>query len=370
MSDQDLYSVLGVPRTASPEEIKKAYRRLARRYHPDVNPGNREAEERFKRISLAYDVLSDPEKRKIYDEFGISGLQAGFDPEKARQARGRGTSGTEGFGFGKYTSFEDIFSDLGDFFGGTFRRGRGPSRGRDLEYAIEIDLLDSIRGAQRVVAVRRPVVCPACQGLGGEGSRVCPECGGRGEIRFGGGPLAFGRTCPRCDGTGRVNVGTCSRCGGNGRIEETERLNVRIPAGIDEGQKIRLAGKGEPGIRGGPPGDLYITVRLRPHPWLERRGLDLFLDLPVTVGEAALGATIVVPTPTGEVSLRLPPGSQSGRKLRLRGKGVRDERSGAVGDLYVRLLVHVPTDGSETVRRAVGELEKCYSENPRKHLNL
>ena len=375
MADKDLYATLGVSRSATTEEIRKAYRKLARKHHPDVNPGNKKAEERFKEISLANDVLSDPEKRKIYDEFGMQGLQAGFDPNRARQWRGGADAGpaggAEGFGFGKYSSFEDIFSDLGDLFGGrgAGRAGGGRGRGRDLEYSMEIDLLDSIRGATQMIALRRPTMCTTCNGSGGEGSQACPECGGSGSIRFGGGPLAFGQMCPRCEGSGKVVAKPCAKCGGTGRVEETERLSVRIPAGVDEGSKIRLAGKGAPGSGGGPAGDLYITVHLRPHEFLERKGLDLFLDLPVTVGEAALGASIKVPTPSGEVNLRLRPGSQSGQRLRLRGKGIRDERAKATGDLYVRLLVQVPTDG-EKARQAVTELEQCYAESPRKNLRL
>jgi molecular chaperone DnaJ len=378
MAQKDLYEVLGVSRKAKTDEIKKAYRKLARKHHPDVNPGNKAAEDRFKEISFAHDVLSDPEKRKIYDEFGSQGLQSGFDPERARQYRQwqstggpAASGGAETGGFGKYGSFEDIFSDLGDLFGGRTRRAaRGPVPGRDLEYAMEIDLLDSIRGASQMITLRKPATCPQCKGAGGEGVAPCPECGGTGEVRLGGGPLAFGRACTRCGGTGSVVAKPCPRCGGNGSIEETERLNVRIPAGIDEGSKIRLAGKGEPGTRGGAPGDLYITIHLRPHPFLERRGLDLHLDLPITVGEATLGASVRVPTPSGEVSLRLPPGSQSGQRLRLRGKGIRDAKSKTTGDLYVRLLVQVPKDGGEKVRRAVADLEECYEDSPRKNLKL
>ncbi len=380
MNQKDLYAVLGVSRQASAEEIKKAYRKLARKFHPDVNPGNKQAEERFKEISFANDVLSDPEKRKVYDEFGAQGLQGGFDADRARQYRERQTSGGEGAGsgFGRYSSFEDVFSDLGDLFGGTSGGGRfgararrgGAVRGRDLEYSLEIDLLDAIRGATQTIAVPKPKLCPQCAGAGGERPRACPECGGSGQIRVGAGPVAFGRSCSRCSGTGQVVSKPCPRCGGSGHVDEIERLSVKIPAGVDEGSKIRLAGKGEAGVGGGPPGDLYIAIHLRPHSFLERKGLDLFLDVPVTVGEALLGATIQVPTPGGEVSLRLPPGSQSGSRLRLRGKGVKEPKSKATGDLYVRLLVQVPRNGGDKARRAVADLEECYTENPRKNFRL
>jgi molecular chaperone DnaJ len=369
VAQKDLYAALGVARGASAEEIKKAYRKLARRHHPDVNPGNKQAEERFKEISFAHDVLSDPEKRKIYDEFGVEGLASGFDAERARQYRDwQSRARPEAGGFGKYTSFEDVFSDLGELFGG--HRASASRRGADVEYALELDLLDAIRGATKTIEIRRPVPCPRCGGAGGEVAQGCPQCEGRGQVRIGAGPMSFGRTCPRCSGTGRIYARPCSRCGTSGRIDQTDRLSVRIPAGVDEGSKIRLAGKGEPGTSGAPPGDLYIHVHLRPHPVLERRGQDLYLDLPVTVGEAALGASVTVPTPGGDVSLRIPPGSQSGQRLRLRGLGVKEAKSKSVGDLYVRLLVQVPRDGGERTRRAVEELEQCYEESPRKSLKL
>jgi molecular chaperone DnaJ len=371
MARKDLYEVLGVGRKASADEVKKAYRKLARKHHPDVNPGNKQAEERFKEISFANDVLSDPDKRKIYDEFGFEGLQSGFDADRARQYREwQSSGGAEGPGFGKYSSFEDVFSDLGDLFGGRGRGFRGPGRGADLEYSLELDLLDAVRGATRTITLRRPVACPQCGGAGGKGATVCPQCEGTGQVRVGAGPIAFGRACPRCSGTGRVYSEPCPRCGASGRVDEVDRLSVKIPAGVDEGSKIRLAGKGEAGYNGGPPGDLFINVRLRPHPFLERRGQDLYLDLPVTVGEATLGASVTVPTPDGDVSLRVPPGSQSGQRLRLRGRGVKDAKGNAPGDLYVRLLVQVPHDGGEKARKAVEELEQFYGESPRKNMKL
>jgi len=369
MAQKDLYGALGVGRGASGDEIKKAYRKLARKHHPDVNPGNKQAEERFKEVSFAYDVLSDPEKRKIYDEGGVEGLASGFDPERARQYREwQSRARPEAGGFGKYASFEDVFSDLGDLFGG--RRTTASRRGADVEYALELDLLDAIRGISKTIEFRSPVPCPRCAGAGGEGAQGCPQCEGRGQVRIGAGPMSFGRACPRCSGAGRIYLRPCSRCGTSGRIDQTDRLSVRIPAGIDEGSKIRLAGKGEPGAHGAPRGDLYIHVHLRPHPVLERKGQDLYLDLPVTVGEATLGASVTVPTPGGEVNLRIPPGSQSGQRLRLRGLGVKEAKSKSVGDLYVRLLVQVPRDGGERTRRAVEELEQCYEDSPRKSLKL
>jgi molecular chaperone DnaJ len=373
MAKRDLYADLGVKRTASADEVKKAYRKLARKYHPDVNPGNREAEERFKQISFAHDVLSDPAKRKVYDEFGIEGTQAGFDPERARefkraQSYGPADAGGARGGFGRYSSFEDIFGDLfGSQGGGAADAQRGP----DLEYELEIDLLGAVRGTTVGVALRKPVECPVCHGSGtqGEGA-TCPDCQGRGQVKVGTGPVSFNRRCPRCGGGGRVDLQPCAECRGAGRIEKTERLNVKVPPGVDDGTRIRLAGKGGAGIGGAPPGDLYIVTRVKPHPLLERHGQDLSLNLPLTVGEAIRGATVEVPTPDGPVKLKVPPGSQSGAKLRLRGKGVPAMKGKERGDFYVVLQVQVPPDGTERVREAVSVLEESYARSPRADLRL
>jgi len=375
MATRDLYAELGVKRGASADEIKKAYRKLARKHHPDVNPGNREAEERFKRISFAHDVLSDPEKRRVYDEFGSEGLQAGFDPNRAREFRRARAAGAEDVfaeaghgGFGRYSSFEDIF---GDIFGGRGPGGGPAARGADLESSIEIDLLDAVRGTTATVALAKPVTCEACRGSGAEGAGApCPECGGRGQVKVGAGPLSFGRRCARCAGAGRVSLRACGTCHGRGVVEQTQRLNVKIPAGVDDGSRIRLAGKGAAGTGGAPAGDLYIVTRVRPHPRLERRGQDLHLDLPLTIGEALFGAMVEVPTPTGAVKLRVPPGSQSGTKLRLRGKGVPVMKGGGAGDLYVVLQIQLPPDGDERVREAVKVIEASYGRNPRGDLRL
>ncbi len=389
MAKRDLYADLGVKRTASAEEIKKAYRKLARKYHPDVNPGNREAEEKFKRVSFAYDALSDPAKRKTYDEFGVDGLQSGFDAERAREFKraqsaygggfgggvGRGTgeaAGGDAGGFGgRYSSFEDIFGDLFGGRGAEFTGAEPAQRGPDLESTLEIDLLSAIRGTTATISLTKPVECPTCHGSGTEGGgTTCPECNGSGQTKVGTGPLSFNRRCPRCNGTGRINQRACPQCHGGGRVEKVEKLNVKIPPGVDDGSRVRLAGKGGAGIGGAPAGDLYIVTRVRPHPRLERRGRDLYLQVPVTVGEAIHGATIDVPTPDGTVKLKVPPGSQSGSKLRLRGKGVPDMKGSGRGDLYVVLMVQVPTDGDARVREAVSVLEDSYGRNPRADLRL
>jgi molecular chaperone DnaJ len=372
MANRDLYGELGVKRTATSDEIKKAYRKLARKFHPDVNPGNREAEERFKRVSFAHDVLSDDAKRKAYDEFGEEGLQAGFDADRAREFKRAQESmgaGGAGWGGGRYSSFEDIF---GDIFGG--RGGGGAMQaepGPDIETTLTIDLLDAIRGTTATVQLSKPDECPVCHGTGGQGpGMTCPECRGRGQIKVGGGPMSFGRRCERCHGTGRIPSQPCPACQGRGITEKIEKLNVKIPAGVDDGSRIRLAGKGGAGRGGAPPGDLYIVTQVRPHPRLERRGQDLYLQVPVTIGEAMHGATIDVPTPDATVKLKVPAGSQSGSKLRLRGKGVPAMKGGSRGDLYVVLQVHVPPDGDARVRDAVEALEASYHESPRAGLTL
>jgi molecular chaperone DnaJ len=373
MATRDLYGELGVKRTATAEEIKKAYRKLARKHHPDVNPGNREAEDRFKKISFAYDVLSDPDKRKNYDEFGEEGLQAGFDAGRAREYKRAqesmgGFGGMGGGGGARYSSFEDIF---GDIFGGG-RSGEPPAeQGADVETTLEVDLLDAIRGTTATVALTKPTECAVCHGTGGQGpGTTCPECRGRGQIKMGSGPMSFGRRCERCNGTGRTPSQPCPACHGRGITEKLEKLNVKIPAGVGDGSRIRLAGKGGAGRGGAPPGDLYIVTKVRPHPRLERREQDLYLQVPVTIGEAMHGASIDVPTPDGAVKLKVPPGSQSGAKLRLRGKGVPAMKGGSRGDLYVVLQVHVPPDGDERTREAVQALEASYPGNPRAGLTL
>ena len=373
MAAKDLYAVLGVQRGASADDVKKAYRKLARRHHPDVNPGNKQAEERFKEIAQAYDVLSDPEKRKVYDEFGMEGLQAGFDAARARaahewaqRARAAGDYESAQGGFGRYANFEDIF---GDIFGGGMRAGAQP--GADMEASLEIGLLDAIRGVSTQISIDRPEVCGTCGGSGNDkaSETVCPECKGSGHVQMGRGPMSFERTCPRCGGAGRIGTRACPTCNGRGQTAHRERLNVHIPAGVDTGSRVRVAGKGAPGQGGGPPGDLYIVVRVHPHPLLERRDRDLYLDVPVTVGEAALGATVTVPTPDGEVRVKVPAGSQSGKLLRIRGHGVPALKGDARGDLYIRVMIHVPVDG-EKVRDAIRTMDSAYEKDPRSGLRL
>jgi len=351
-NQKDIYAVLGVAKEAKTEDVKKAYRKLARKYHPDLNPGNKQAEERFKEISFAHDVLSDPDKRKLYDEFGFEGLQPGFDATRAREYRrwaesGHGFSfrpgagpGFETFGStsrGRRRTEEDErgFTDiLNEMFGG-FGSSPADEGGQSIEYPLEVDFWDAIRGTRTAVTVRRPVPCPECHGTGRQGRRAC------------------------------------TRCSGTGHIEEREKLTVKIPPGVSDGARVRVKGKGGAARGGGKPGDLFFVVKVRPHPHIQREGKDLTVEVPVTIGEAMLGSTITVPTPDGRVQLKVPKGSQSGQRLRLSGRGVPDPKGGPPGDLYVRLMVQLPKNGNaERIREAVETLERAYDENPRARLTL
>ena len=346
---KDLYAALGVERSASADDIRKAYRKLARKHHPDVNPGDKAAEEKFKDISFANDVLGDPQKRKLYDEFGLDGLQGGFDPNRAReykrwQESGHGFSfrtddGEDpGFDFGNFRvrggqgGFADIFSEM---FGAGARGTASPESGQDIEHQLEVDFLDALRGITTDVTVRRPTECSTCKG------------------------------------SGRVGRKACTACGGTGFVEKRERLQVKIPAGVADGARVRVSGKGGTGRSGGGSGDLYFVVKVRPHPLMQRDGQDLTLEVPVTVSEAVLGATITVPTAQGAIKLKVPPGSQSGQRLRVPGRGAPDPKGGQPGDLYVRLMVQVPTDGErDKLRDALAQLDKAYGKDPRAELSL
>jgi molecular chaperone DnaJ len=373
MAERDYYQILGVKREATSDEVRKAYRKLARKYHPDINPGNKEAENKFKDISVAYDVLGDAEKRKLYDEFGEAGLAPGFDAEKARsyrqwQQQTSRAGGTHQFDMG---DFGDLFGGLGGIFGGSRRAQAGPSRGGDIEAAMDIDFLDAVRGFQTSITLQRPMECESCHGRGtkpGSKSTTCPECRGTGTTSVIQGPLQFRQTCPRCKGTGRVAGDPCNACKGVGRVVRPDTIRVNIPPGAEPGKRIRLRGKGEAGMRGGAAGDLYIVPRIRPHPLLKRSGRDLSMELPITVGEALHGAKVVVPTPVGAVNVKVPAGAQSGQRLRIKGKGVPAYGQRPAGDLYLVLMVHVPT---EKIRDEIIEnFERAYGEGVRKNLRL
>jgi molecular chaperone DnaJ len=377
MAERDYYQILGVERGASHDDIRKAYRKLARKYHPDINPGNKEAENKFKDISVAYDVLGDEKKRKLYDEFGEAGLAAGFDAEKARSyQQWRQQSARAGGGQGG--DFEFSFDDLGDLFGGlggTFgnrsRSSTRPARGQDIESSMEIDFLDAVRGFQTSITLERPVPCDVCHGSGtkpGSKPRTCTECGGSGTLSVGQGPMQFRQTCPRCMGSGQLPGDPCATCGGSGRVARPDTIRVNVPPGAEPGKRIRLRGKGEAGVRGGPAGDLYITPRIRPHSLLTRSGRDLTMDLPITVGEAVRGAEVDVPTPTGTIKVKISAGAQSGQLLRIRGKGVAAHGQTPAGDLYLRLLIRVPKD--TVARDVIDKIEQGYAEDVRGNVRL
>lgn len=385
MAGKDYYSILGVDRTAKTAEIKKAYRKLARKYHPDVNPGNAEAEGTFKEISQAHDVLSDPEKRKIYDEFGEEGLRAGFDPQQARQYRQwqqaggfGGGQGTYGFydvggdqkGF-KYSGFEDVFSDL---FGGGRGAGpaRGPSRGADVESSLEVDFITAIKGGTTRVTLQRNQPCSQCGGAGQiplPGNPVCKTCNGTGQTRVAQGPFNFTQPCPDCGGTGRMGQ-RCGACGGTGVVRGTETIDVKIPAGVDNGSRIRLAGKGEPGPAGGPTGNLYIVIKVRPHPVFTRDGDDLDVEVPVSISEVMSGAEITIPTVSGDVQLKIPKGTKSGQRLRLKGKGVPNLKTKKSGDMFVTVRVQVPPSDDPEALAAAQTLERFYRTDLRRGIRL
>jgi molecular chaperone DnaJ len=337
MAERDYYQILGVSRSASQEDIRKAYRKLARKYHPDINPGNKEAENRFKEISVANDVLSDPQKRKLYDEFGEAGMAAGFDAEKARSYRQWQTQSARAGGTRHEFNMEDLgdlFGGLGNIFGAGRRMRTGPSRGQDIEATMDIDFLDAVRGFQTSLTLQRPLPCDSCHGTG----------------------------------TKPGSSATCPICGGSGRVQRLDTIRVNIPPGAEAGKRIRLRGRGEAGLRGGPAGDLYIVPRIHSHPLLTRSGRDLTMELPITVGEAVLGATVEIPTPSGPVKVRVPAGAQSGQRLRVKGKGVAAHGTSPAGDLYLQIMIRVPKDN--VAHDTVEKFERGYSEDVRKNMRL
>ncbi len=369
---KDLYKILGVKRDSSQEEIKKAYRKLARKWHPDINPGNKTAEERFKDISAAYDCLGNEERRKLYNEFGEEGLHTGFNAEKARQYKQWGAyqqqedSGEtwSGQGFGRYRSYEDIF---GDIFSGGMERG-----GRDLEHDLTIDLISALKGFDTELSMQKNKVCTACNASGIDPDSpisTCTTCSGSGRINVAEGPIQFTKPCPNCHGHGRKGR-SCSKCGGTGRIQSFERIKVTIPQGVGEGSRIRLAGKGEPGYNGGQPGDLYLNIHVKPHNLLKREGDDLFMEIPITVAEAIIGGTISVPTIDGKVNVKIPPKSQSGQTLRLKGKGAVNLKSKKRGNLMLKLIVKVPQTDDREIFKAAEKINGFYKEDPRDNIRF
>jgi molecular chaperone DnaJ len=373
---QDYYEVLGVPRRAGLKDIRTAFRKLARKYHPDLNPGDKAAEERFKQIQEAYDVLSDSKKRQMYDQYGF--YSENLPPGGYPSGPSANDSGVNfdfgGFDFGSGTgtagggtSFRDLFSQ---FFGGRSGHAGEPEHepGGDLEYQIEIDFWDAVRGGVKKLSITRMDVCDTCHGTGAVGSpQTCPTCHGTGSIQQAAGKMRFNVPCTRCGGTGKLRT-ACRTCGGEGRVRRTETIDVRIPAGVANGGRVRVPGKGNSGTMGASAGDLYLRVVVRPHPFFERRGNDLYIQVPVTVAEATLGAKIEVPTMDGRALVRIPPGTNSGKTLRLRDKGVPNVRDGARGDQYVQIQVVVPQPTDERVRTLMKDLERVAHEDPRRDL--
>jgi molecular chaperone DnaJ len=356
------YDVLGVSKGASADEIKKAYRKLAREFHPDRNPGDASAEERFKEVQGAYDLLSDPEKRKQYDTFGSANGRGGFQGGNVN--------------FGDFNVGD--LGDLGDLFGGLFGgrgggAGGGRTRGRrgsDVEVEINLSFEDSLKGVETKIPVTLETACSECHGSGakpGTAPKICPECHGRGVVAESQGFFALSQPCPRCHGNGTVIEDPCPRCGGSGRERMTKRYTVKIPAGVKDGTRIRLKGKGEAGFAGGEAGDLYVVTRVQPSKLYERRGDDLVVDLPVKFSEAALGATVEVPTPDGPVSVKVKPGTQDGTLLRVKGKGAPKLKASGRGDLLARVKVEVPKKLNKRERELLEELGRG-SRDPREAL--
>jgi molecular chaperone DnaJ len=352
------YQVLGVPKTATDDDIKKAYRKLARENHPDANQGDAAAEERFKEIQGAYDTLSDAEKRKQYDTFGANG------------PRGRGRPGPGGFGY-ENVDLSDLLGQFGGIFGrgGGGRRGRPqPERGADLESRVRLSFEDALTGAQVRVPVEIDAACHTCHGTGAEPGTspvTCPQCGGSGTVSDSHGLFALSQPCPRCRGNGVIVEKPCKTCRGTGRERVTKRYAVKIPAGAKDGTRVRLKGKGEPGVSGGPAGDLFVVVSVEPSPLYERRDADLVLDVPVTYPEAALGATVEIPTPEGPVNLKVPAGTESGKLLRVKGRGAPKLKGGGKGDLLARVKVTVPQKLTKAEREALEGYDKVLRERPR-----
>jgi len=357
MAKRDYYQVLDVPRTASEAEIKKAYRRLAMKHHPDRNPGDHEAEEKFKEAKEAYEVLADAQKRAAYDQFGHAGVD--------------GMRGGGGGGFDPRDAFGDIFGDVfGDIFGGGRRSRSQVYRGADLRYELELDLEQAVFGATSQVEFATLAECEECSGSGSaKGSKpvTCDACRGAGQVRMQQGFFTVQQTCPRCQGRGQVVSDPCGKCRGQGRVRKQKALSVKVPAGVDTGDRIRLSGEGESGRNGGPPGDLYVEVRVREHPIFERDGSHLSCEVPISFARAALGGTIEVPTLGGTATIKVPPETQSGRVFRLREKGIKPVRGGATGDLFCRVVLETPVSLTREQKELLQKFEASLQKDAKRH---
>ena len=359
MSKRDYYEVLGVARNASEEELKKAYRRCAMKYHPDRNPGDASAEAAFKECKEAYEVLSDGGKRRMYDQHGHAAFEHGMG------GGGAGPGGPGGPDMG------DIFGDIfGNIFGGGAGGARAARRGADVGYVMELDLEEAVAGVEKRIEIPTLAACEPCHGSGSEDgkSETCTTCGGRGQVRMQRGIFAMQQACPHCDGRGQIIKNPCKSCHGAGRVEDEKILSVKIPAGVDNGDRIRLAGEGEAGPTGTPPGDLYVEVRVREHDIFQRDGDDLHCEVPIRISQAALGDTVRVPTLGGEAEIRIPSETQTGKLFRLRGKGVKSVRSRNTGDLFCRVAVETPVNLTPEQRELMEKFEATFTgEDARRH---
>jgi len=378
----EYYETLGVPRKADAEEIRKAYRKLARKYHPDLNPGDKSSEDRFKNVQEAYDVLSDPKKRQMYDQFGFysengfagagPGGQPGGGPQGAHfdgfdfsdYMSGQGAGGRRTQGATSGGGFRDIFSQF--FGGGAAAEQAEPERGADLEYVMNIDFWQAIKGTTARVNITRYDVCSTCNGTGstGAGEVTCPQCKGAGQVTQMAGAMKFNLTCPRCGGAGKLR-NACPTCGGDGRVTHTESVEIRIPPGARDGSRLRVAGKGNAGTMGAAPGDLYITTKVEPHQFFHREGDNIEIKTPIAIWEAALGAKIEVPTIDGRTLLKIPQGTVNGQKFRLREKGVLNSRTNQRGDQIVEVQLTTPDPRDEKTRQLLRDLAELHPEDPR-----
>ncbi len=366
MAKRDYYEILGVARNASDAEIKKAFKRMAMKYHPDRNPDDKEAESKFKDAREAYDVLGDPQKRAAYDQFGHAGVEAGGF------GAGAGAAGAGGFSFSDI--FGDVFSDIFSGPGGG-RAGRRAHRGAHLRYNLDLSLEEAVAGTTVKIRIPTAASCDDCGGSGarkGSSPTTCSTCGGHGQVRMQQGFFSVQQTCPRCRGTGQMITDPCPKCGGQGRVQDYKTLSVKVPPGVDTGDRIRLAGEGEAGEYGGPPGDLYVQIQVREHPIFTRDENNLLCEVPIDFVSAALGGELEVPTLEGKVKLKIPPETQTGKLFRLRGKGVKPVRGGPTGDLLCRVTVETPVKLSERQKDLLEQFRASLKEggerhNPRAH---
>ena len=363
MAKRDYYEILDVPRDASEKDIKKAYRRIAMKLHPDRNPGDKAVEEKFKEAAEAYEVLSDSKKRTAYDQFGHAATDGGM-------GGGGGFGGFEGFeGFHGAGGFEDIGDIFGDIFGGSRKRG-GAQRGADLQYNMTIDLEEAVSGTTTKIRIPTLVACDTCGGSGakkGSAPVDCTTCGGAGQVRMQQGLFSVQQTCPHCRGQGKIIADPCERCHGQGRVEETKTLSVKIPAGIDTGDRIRLSGEGESGSNNGQAGDLYVQIQVRKHPIFERDGKNLYCEVPITIIDATLGGELEVPTLEGLIKLKIPAETQTGKLFRLPGKGVKPVRGGGKGDLLCRVQVETPVRLTKDQKQLFEQLRTTFGEHTDRH---